>query len=171
MLQVINDIKLSLNNKTYLSALALVLTIPDICSQVENHVSEGNRKMYIDWFNNYVEHEDFRFPLEGFEKQTFDGNMCYALRCKVLHNGNLELKESAKSLKMQLDRFEFTTPESVDYYHGYKYKSVTNEDGTEETITILSVDYLCERICEAAEKFYNGWISKDDFKKYQIIFK
>jgi putative NADH-flavin reductase len=46
--------------------------------------------------------------------------------------------------------FEFTTPESTDYYHGYKYKSVTNEDGTKETITILSVDYLCERICEAA---------------------
>ncbi len=61
MLQVVNDIKLSLNNKTYLSALALALTLPDICSQVENHVSDGNCK--IAYFVQY-------YALEGLVQTT-----------------------------------------------------------------------------------------------------
>ncbi|WP_273832345.1 hypothetical protein [Guptibacillus sedimenti] len=35
MLDKIKDIKIALNNKSYLSALALSLTLPDICGQIE----------------------------------------------------------------------------------------------------------------------------------------
>ena len=91
MLDTIKEIQKVLDNKCYLAALTLSLTLPDICSQVENGVMDGNRSLYINWFNSHVEYDDFHIPVDGFETQTFDGEMCYSLRCKVLHNGNTEV--------------------------------------------------------------------------------
>ena len=170
MMEFINDIKKSLKNKTYLSALTLALTIPDICSQVEAKKDDGNREMYIAWFNKYVYSEAFEFDKVEFREQAFDGNMCYALRCKVLHNGNLELKKANPGLQIRLDCFQLSIPASANYYHGYKYAFVPCEDGTKQTVTILAVDYLCEMLCDAAEKFYNCWQEKEDFKRHQIKF-
>lgn len=171
MYSITNDIRNSLKNKCYLSALALTLTIPDICSQIESHKDSSDRWMYINWFNKHVEFDDFHFPAKGFERQTFDGNMCYALRCKVLHNGNLELKETDSNLRIRLDLFEFTTPESTNYYHGYQYVSKALSNGKKQAITSLAIDYLCETICDAAENFYRNWEQKEDFNKHKIVFK
>lgn len=30
-------------------------------------------------------------------------------------------------------------------------------------ITCIAIDYLCERLCDMAEQFYNGWANKQDF--------
>ena len=42
MIDKINDIRKALLNKTYISAVALALTLPDICSQVENNTAESS---------------------------------------------------------------------------------------------------------------------------------
>lgn len=171
MLQIINDIRASIKNKNYLSALALALTIPDICSQVEAGKENSDRWMYIAWFNKYINKEAFDLDIGEFKEQTFNGNMCYALRCKVLHSGNLDLKNTSQNLQIELDCFEFTTPESAEYYRGYKYVYVPCEGGTKKTSTIIAIDYLCEIICDAAEKFYNNWEDKNYFLKHKIIFR
>lgn len=55
MLDCIQEIRNALSSKCYLAALSLSLTLPDICSQVENGVMNGNRSLYINWFNSHKE--------------------------------------------------------------------------------------------------------------------
>ena len=119
MIDSIQEIRKALDKDCYLAALALSLTLPDICSQVENAVMDGNRTLYINWFNSHAEYDDFHFPMAGFETQTFDGEMCYSLRCKVLHNGNTEVTNP--KLKVLVDSFELLKPDDQDYKPGYTY--------------------------------------------------
>ena len=165
MLKKIDDVRRSIKNATYYSALALALTFPDICCQVENGLNNGEnstRSMYINWVNKHMDFEDFHFPMQGFETQTFAGEMCYSLRCKVLHNGNTEVKNQA--LGVNVDKLFLTLPAEDNYYHGYKY--VTDENG--DTATYIGIDYICERLCDTAEKFFNNWANKSDFDKHSF---
>ena len=166
MIDSIQEIRKALDKDCYLAALALSLTLPDICSQVENAVMDGNRTLYINWFNSHAEYDDFHFPMAGFETQTFDGEMCYSLRCKVLHNGNTEVTNP--KLKVLVDSFELLKPDDQDYKPGYTYIKKTQPDGTEKVITCIAIDYLCERLCNMAEQFYNGWSNKQDFGAHKI---
>lgn len=172
MIKIINEVRKAIKNKTYLSALTLALTIPDICSQVETGKEDSVRGIYIDWFNKHIDKEAFDLGIGEFKEQTFNGNMCYALRCKVLHNGNVELKQTSRNLKIELDHFQFTIPESPEYYYGYKYVYLPGEDEAIKTVTIIAIDYLCAIICEAAENFYNNWgAKKTSLNIKSILFK
>lgn len=61
MIDSIQEIRKALDKDCYLAALALSLTLPDICSQVENAVMDGNRTLYINWFNSHAEYDDCHF--------------------------------------------------------------------------------------------------------------
>lgn len=165
MLNKIEDVRKAIQNGTYYSALALALTFPDICCQVENGLNNGeasNRSLYIDWVNKHMDFEDFHFPIPGFETQTFAGEMCYSLRCKVLHNGNTEVYND--KLGVIVDKLVLTTPKDNNYFHGYRYA----ESPSGETATYIGIDYVCERLCDTAEKFYNSWSNKSDFDKHSF---
>ena len=162
MKKKIKDIRNALKNETYYCALALALTLPDICGQVENHLKAGDRNSYIKWVNKHIEEKDFQTPFPGFEKQRFTGEMCYSLRCKVLHNGNTDVKN--ESLKVNVDEMLLTFPGDKNYFNGYVY---TN-DANGKTVTHLGIDYVCKSICEAVEKFYESWEHKEDFDKYSF---
>ncbi len=58
MIDSIQEIRKALDKDCYLAALALSLTLPDICSQVENAVMDGNRTLYINWFNSHAEYDE-----------------------------------------------------------------------------------------------------------------
>lgn len=165
MIAKIRDIRDALRNGTYYCALALALTLPDICCQVENGLADSensNRTMYISWVNKNVQFDAFHSPFPGFERQTFTGDMCYSLRCKVLHNGNTEVKN--KNLGVNVDKLILTRPNEENHYCGYKYV----EDSKGDAISYIGIDYLCERLCAAAELFYNNWKNKEDFAKHSF---
>lgn len=164
MIEIINEVRDCLHNGTYVGALALGLTLPDICSQVESGKKDGDRNLYITWVNKHFDDEDFTFTLSGFEDQTFTGNMCYSLRCKILHNGNTDVTNT--KLNVTVDKFVLTKPGTKEYFHGYKYADEKQPDGSFLKVTYIGVDYLCERLCDAAEKFYNSWTNKVDFGEY-----
>ena len=54
--RVLEDIKIAYNNKAYFSALALTLTIPDICGKIQykNNPNLNNSEKYIKWFNEWI---------------------------------------------------------------------------------------------------------------------
>lgn len=106
----LNDIKIAKDNKAYLSALALALTIPDICGKIEYKYKDDRRK-YIKWFNTWV-YKYVEIPksnIKNFNKYDelakFDGKVCYALRCVFLHAGNDRIKNYDEN-KIKIDRFE-----------------------------------------------------------------
>lgn len=109
---ILEDIKLATENKAYFSALALALTIPDICSKIEYKDTKLKKnEKYIEWFNKWI-YKYFEIPKSNNEEfdsydelAIFDGKVCYALRCAYLHAGNYELKENGKN-EIGIDRFE-----------------------------------------------------------------
>lgn len=161
MLDKIADIKNALSNKTYIAAISLALTLPDICSQIEHKTSESSKTNYINWVDGHFPPEYFNTCFNGFEEQTFTGNMCYSLRCSVLHSGSTDVKSTR--LQVSVDKFVLTKPGDDKYYKGYTYSEETQDDGSMIKTTYIAIDYLCECLCDVAEEFYNNWPDKAAF--------
>lgn len=54
MQQYLDSIRLSLATKNYFGAIAMALTLPDICASIEAENNETSREKYCAWFDSYV---------------------------------------------------------------------------------------------------------------------
>lgn len=52
--KIIEEIDKSLESEAYLSALSLVLILPDICGKAEYNSNIKNKERYINWFDEYI---------------------------------------------------------------------------------------------------------------------
>lgn len=103
---IISEVRCCLDSGYYHAALALALTIPDICGRVEYpeyrieypEYRTKSSKRYVAWFNDHIlVNYAKKFTPEGEVSESyFNGDMCYSLRCKLLHEGNSHLE--AKSI-------------------------------------------------------------------------
>lgn len=168
MLDKIKDINLALTNKSYLSALALSLTLPDICGKIEYpHFKDkrGNRrvgKQYTAWFDDwvnqyYADNTGWTNDYTKAKNPYFTGEMCYSLRCSFLHDGNSNIKN-------------WGDKEDADFYYSYVFRLAvsgadssslswvnhTNNDSKiiKTKIVTVNIDKLCECICLASERYY-----------------
>ncbi|MCO7125126.1 hypothetical protein NIE88_04970 [Sporolactobacillus shoreicorticis] len=162
MLDKIEAIKRALECECYLPALALALTLPDICGKVEYpKYNVGNR--YENWFDNWVEHL-YADP-SGWDNDKraknpyFTGRLCYGLRCAFLHSGDSNIKE-----KFWGDQ------ENDEYRYSYHFELCINGSDSfgetwetphkeikriEKQKTVqINIVTLCKNICSAAEKYY-----------------
>lgn len=160
MLDKIESIMEALQKECFLPALALALTIPDICGQVEYPESNPGTR-YKKWFNKYVrQYFSFSVPdlswVDNSKLQNcyFTGEMCYSLRCAFLHSGNGEISSN-------------TMGEAEDSTWRYEYKFLLSLERTSvseiwdntktskrRTITI-NVKELCKAICYASKGYYD----------------
>ncbi|EJS73985.1 hypothetical protein [Bacillus cereus] len=181
MLDKIRDIEIALKNKSYLSALALSLTLPDICGEIEypdfkhNNGRRNIGKQYATWFDDWVNHyyADSTGWIDDYAKAKtplFTGEMCYSLRCSFLHAGNSHIKN-------------WGVEEDDDYLYAYEFRLAVSgadsfgihwlnqaDDNSKimkiNTVTV-NIDKLCECICLSAERYYQ---KKDSnlFKDHNI---
>lgn len=96
---IISEVRCCLDSGYYHAALALALTIPDICGLVEYpEYRTKSSKRYVAWFNDHIlVNYAKKFTPEGEVSEAyFNGDMCYSLRCKLLHEGNSHIE--AKSI-------------------------------------------------------------------------
>jgi len=171
MQEKIDDIRISLKNGTYLSALALALTLPDICSQVETRSSKGTATLYKKWVNSHLLPGYFDEQIPGFDQAKFTGNVCYSLRCNYLHSGSFIVK--SKPHHVSIEKFTFlkhgsitskTIPlNGVPKRFGYRYETIFNPDNTQTIEVEIDIEYLCESLCQAAETFYSSYPDKSRF--------
>lgn len=183
MIEKIKDINLALTNKSYLSALALSLTLPDICGQIEypdlkkKNGERNIRKQYVAWFDDWVNQhfaDNTGWTEDGSKANNpyFTGEMCYSLRCSFLHAGNSDIQK-------------WGDKEDADFHYSYEFElAVGGADKTGlswvnptnnnlkilKTKTVrVNIDKLCECICLSAEKYYR---EKDPnlFKDHKIKF-
>jgi hypothetical protein len=168
MLYKIEDIKKALGNGAYLATLALTLTLPDICGQVEYPDEKSSRKLYSAWFNKYVYEVHFKYDGEYKDSYTgteFDGDACYALRCKYLHNGNTNINK-----KVEITDFELcitSTDDSGIYVS--KFGVTTDLNTSIRTNSVrLDVRDLCNKICMAVAQYYNANKDKGGFKDHSV---
>lgn len=181
MLDKIKDIKLALKNKSYLSALALSLTLPDICGEIEYpdfKYDNGKRnigKQYATWFDDWVNHyyaDDTGWIVDDAKAKNplFTGKMCYSLRCSFLHAGNADIKNwGVEEDDNYRYAYEFRLAVSgADSRGVHWFNQADNNSKILKTNTVtVNIDKLCEYICLSAEKYYQ---KKDSnlFKDHNI---
>ncbi len=161
MLQRIQEIRNCLNHKCYEGALALALTLPDICGQIA-YPDDKVGKRYEKWFEDYIPADYFSTPVPDFEVRTFDGEMCYQLRCHFFHSGSIDIAIDEKS---QIDVFEMDVSEGEQQLTGYLYRM-----SKKQRIIRIEVNYLCNCLCDRAEKFYYAWPDKSAFEAHKTGF-
>lgn len=168
MLEKIKDIKLALVNDSYLSALALSLTLPDICGKIEYphfKYDNGKRnvgKQYATWFDNWVNHyyadpRGWTIDYEKAKYPIFTGEMCYSLRCAFLHDGNSDIdnwgdKEDKDFYYLYEFRLGLGGADQTGVYWENHTKDIKKITKT-KTVTI-NIDTLSKNICQSAEKYY-----------------
>lgn len=165
----IDEIETCLKNECYIAALALALTLPDICGKSE-YPNAGNGKRYIRWYNQYVGvYEKSRSPY-GVDMPYLNGEVVYSLRNNFLHAGNPNIeKEKIREENCKIDNFRLETGESLigDTSHvryGKEYE-------IEERTYTVNVRVLCMKLCRAAKGYYLENVDKFDFFKYDMVEK
>lgn len=169
MLTKINDIKAAIENKAYLSGLALALTLPDTCGKVA-YPKLYSKERYIKWFS---EHASDYFPTPPAKLVitrepviSFDAEICYQLRCHLLHEGSIDITSNTK-----LTRFELCITD--DEYHGThisKYRRIW-KNGKKDHIHSQRIEVigLCKNLCDAAKAYYNQIPNKSLFENQKIV--
>lgn len=158
----VNDIKCSLKNKCYFSALSLALTLPDICGMAEfPNKTVGER--YIQWYDKYIG----VYMAEGYRDWNtprLSGEIVYNLRNTYLHQGNPGIaSDKVKEEVNQLDEFVLMLGDGTVLW----CTAINIEAGiTTYRKIIVDVTYLCDSICDCAL-----WYYKNNQEKFKFNFK
>lgn len=105
------EIEKARDSGCFLAELALALTIPSVCSRYglddEMLKSQRESKRYPDWYDKYV------YPKYDF----LTGKECYAVRCAILHNGDVDLyNQPILRNESQNNRYRLMIPDYGDNF-------------------------------------------------------
>ncbi len=160
----VDDIRNALKYRSWFSALALALALPDMCGIAE-YPSMSVTQRYISWYDRFVT------PVMKEENAKSDrpymsGEMVYNLRNTFLHQGAPTINTGkVKEAVNQIDEFALSLDDDNPIhgmvmtisFKGVSYKYMT-----------VDVTNLCKSICDAAESYYEA--NRDKFHlKFKII--
>lgn len=95
----------------FLAELALALTIPSVCGRYgltdEELSNQRESVRYPAWYDQYV------YP----QYQLLTGRECYAIRCALLHNGDVDIyKQSIMRNERKENSYRLIIPEYGDHF-------------------------------------------------------
>ena len=167
LIWIIDEIEKSIENECYIAALALALTIPDICGKAEFPHEKSTSARYIRWYNEYVGKYEKPANPEGQDMPYESGEIVYNLRNSLLHQGNPSIEpKKVKEESCKVDRFKLSI--STPFDGGYSM--VAYGLGCEITERVLEINIvnLCHKLCATAKGYYNENNEKFDFFDYEI---
>lgn len=144
---ILGDIERAIEAKIWYAALAVSLSLPDVCSLLELPAEQSWSKdwKYAGWFDrnlpNYL-------PL-------FSGQDCYRLRGGILHNAKIRKDES------RWDYIALTTSDSPMRMHLCVSR---NNGGTKESALTLDIEIFCQDIVAATRKWYEQKSADENVK-------
>lgn len=168
--KIIADIDMSLKSNAYLAALALALTLPDICGKAKYpHKYTGDR--YTLWYNEYV--DDAKKSNDPYAKDLpyLSGELVYNLRCKFLHQGtpNVE-KNEIKEVDCQVDDFFLVITEENKVGGDLQWVSYGCDlNDVRGRGMKVDIRHLCYIIKKAAKKYYDSNKELFNFFNYTLI--
>lgn len=153
LINKIAEIKCALNMNLYNCAIAVSLTLPDICGKAK-YPQALTAKRYKAWFDEHAK-KYFTIIATKLPEETeieyiwLTSDECYALRCAVLHAGNY------KVTNIDLAKI---------YIHAHKrngsnYSKIIRDNKYADWDVIA----LCENLCKAAEEYYDSTDNKERF--------
>lgn len=167
--KIINDIDVSLENGAYLSALALALTLPDICGKAAYPTYKvGNR--YKQWYTDYVEALLKPFSQAAEDMPYLSAEVVYSLRNSFLHQGtpNIETSQVSED-RCKVDQFilviedENEIDQSLSCVSYGKNFEIVNRELT------VDIRTLCYNLKTAAKKYYDSNKSLFNFFNYTLV--
>ena len=158
-LRMIEEVRKALEQDLYHCALALALTLPDICGKVR-FPNERSHPRYVNWFEEYAQ------PLFSATATVFPDNItkhfavltseeCYSLRCAVLHAGNQKFKSNT------LSRIILHVNKGSELFDNYFVRA--------GDCASFDCKDLCEKICIAAENYYESVVDKALFDVDEVV--
>lgn len=151
----IAEVRNALEKRLYYCALALLLTLPDICAKVEYPNSYTYGKNYTLWFDTHAKKYFTVIPItipprESEEYTWLTGEECWKLRCAVLHAGNFKLNCKNSNLKKL---FIHISENNENRTHSWR----------NERCADIDLKLLCDNICKAVEEYYEKHPNKELF--------
>ena len=167
----IEEVELNIVDGRWQSALALALTLPDICGgiafpEIVKHYRDGRVMLdrqknptrdvgtqYIRWFDEYA--GDYFKLSQSDEKPYICGERCWQLRCEYLHQNK-----------------GFLNDENNIRFHlglncGMSVCQLDSMNIQENRIDIrIDIEQFCLRMCKAAKSYYDKVNLEKDFSLY-----
>ena len=167
----IEEVELNIVDGRWQSALALALTLPDICGgiafpEIVKHYRDGRVMLdrqknptrdvgtqYIRWFDEYAG-DHFKLS-QSDEKPYICGERCWQLRCEYLHQNK-----------------GFLNDENNIHFHlglncGMSVCQLDSMNIQENRIDIrIDIEHFCLRMCKAAKSYYDKVNLEKDFSLY-----
>lgn len=169
----IEEIELNISDKRWQSALALALTLPDICGGIafpeivkryrDGRVMLDRQKkpsrdvggQYTRWFDQFAA-PFFKLNPED-ENPYICGNRCWQLRCEYLHQNKGFINEEAE--------------DEVRFHLGVncgsslcRFDTAEVRDGVMDIR--IDIEQFCLRMCSAAKSYYDSCKEEKDFSLY-----
>ncbi len=169
LIKLVEDIERAIEHECYFSALALALTLPDICGKAE-YPKLNVGKRYKEWCQKYIcpihSEED---PYSG-DMPYLNEDMIFSLRNFFLHQGTPNVKPSGIwDDRCQIDHFRFiiTDPDTPDgELSMVSYGAGMEIDRREITVGVRD---LCYRLRVAAKEYYEE--NSDKFTFFDFDFE
>jgi hypothetical protein len=128
---ILQEIDRALNTGLYYLAIAMALTVPDICAALESPNGETSGPKYKAWYNANLANQ---YP------NITDAD-CWSLRCGVLHQGRCGHPQ------MQYGRILFTLPNSQNnVFHNNIINDALNLDAV----------LFCRDVVASARHWFKG---------------
>jgi hypothetical protein len=135
----------AVTDKNWLAAVALSLTMPDICGRMEQP-KHGSEKRYKAWWDKYML-DRYSSTILNRHRVFLSGADAYALRCAYVHEGGGNtLNQRAREA---LTHFHFVTPNERLSIHNMRLSSQGNAR------LILQVDIFCQDVIGAVGRWSN----------------
>lgn len=167
--KIIADIDTSLKSGAYLAALALALTLPDICGKAE-YPDKDTGPRYKSWYNEYVTDTGKSDDIYGKDMPYFSGEVAYQLRCNFLHQGTPNIdKSEIKKERCKIDKFILIIDDEgiSTWTSRVAYEKGLNSNIKERELRV-DVRAVCYSIKTAAKSYYDANKSLFNFLKYEM---
>ncbi len=172
VLRIVEEIRNSLDNNLYLSALITALTLPDICGKAEYPKFERRTKQrYIKWYDEYIG----KYEQDDLSKENDipyeSGQIIYSLRNSLVHSGNPDIDEE----ECDIQEFDLLLEDKNQFNIYVGSSGVRTDYVNEEVVKVIkslciNVRQLCLNLCSAAEFYYNNNREKFDFFNSKLTY-
>lgn len=170
--RIVDEIDSCINNECFIAALALALTIPDICGKAEYPYANVTER-YIRWYNNFLGQYEKPVHPHAQDIPYLSGEVIYNLRNTLLHQGNPNInKAKIKEERCKVDQFVLTISSSHDGGSSGIDSYGLDPDGKNPELVVrrmtVNVVNLCDKLTKVARSYYKENQGKFDFFDYEL---
>lgn len=160
------EIKKHIEGENWQSALAMSLTLPDICGKIK-YSGKSSGLRYKKWFEDHCEQKYLkkrtRLTKSYSNKAYFTGEMCWKLRNAFLHEGANDIKnwdnKDENGEQVEDIDYEFELSINGADMHGeirgalIPFKNAKIDTNRKNNAVSLDIKRLCEVLTSEAYKF------------------